>query len=176
LDSPQGGGGSTPPPRKGVRPRMSQTQIQVVYETPTQEKKNVVLWVSRHSPLPLQIETLEQKLGAIKVYQVSGTVPSAEYVVEVAKQLSARYIIPVLPLSFIARLVEFSKANGFTVLWAEMEQVKVLPYEPRPNVDYNTENETVVVAAGAHEERTFKIMRFKRFNVIKAVRLEMEPW
>lgn len=131
---------------------------------------NNVLWVSRHKPLEAQIRTLEDKLGTIMVYQFIGKVPSAEYVVEVAKRLNAKYIIPVLPLSIIAKLVELAKKHGITVLWAEMEQVKTLQHEPKPNTDYDPECETVVGTEGL-----FKIMRFKRFHKIKAIRLELEP-
>jgi len=155
----------------------SQTQVSLIYETPSPiQNKTVILWVSRHSPLSAQIKALEERLGAIKIYQFGGTVPNAEFVADLAKQLGAKIVIPVLPLSIIARLTELARTAGFTLLWAEMEQVKVMNAEPRVGVDYNPEIETVVVAAGAHEKKSFKIMRFKRFNVIKAVKLEMEPW
>jgi len=126
--------------------------------------------------LPTQIKALEEKLGAVRIYQFGGTVPNAEFVVELVKQLGAKIVIPVLPLSIIARLSELTRSNGFILLWAEMEQVKVLSYEPKPNDDYNPENETVVVAAGAHEQRSFKIMRFKQFHRIISVTMVTEPW
>ncbi len=160
---------------------MSQTQtpslkLDLIYESPTGMFKHHILWVSRHSPLKAQIEALERKLGAIVVYQLSGYISDADEVMDVAMRLGAHFIIPVLPLSFIARLVELARRVGKTVLWAEMEQVKLMDNEPKPGVDYDPNVETVVIAAGAHEQRSYKIMRFKRFHVIKAVKLELEPW
>jgi len=149
-----------------------QVQIQTLYLTPNSQTHTTVLWVSRHPPIPIQIKTLEEKLGAIKVIQLSGFIPNAEFVVEKAKEVGAKYIIPVLPLSFIARLVELSRRNGFTVLWAEMEMVKTIQHEPKPNEDYNPYCEVWIKGY----ENTYKIMRFKQFHVIKAIRLELEPW
>jgi len=159
-----------------LNPQTQIPQVSLIYETPSKPNPVTILWVSRHNPLPAQIKALEEKLGAVKIYQFGGTVPNAEFVADLAKQLGAKIVIPVLPLSIIARLTELARSNNFTLLWAEMEQVKVLSYEPKAGVDYNPEVETVVVAAGAHEAKSYKVMRFKRFNIIKAVRLEMEPW
>jgi len=139
------------------------------------EAPTVVLWVSRHEPLGSQIDELKRKLGNVSIVQISGTIPNAEYVAELAKGAKAKYVIPVLPLSFIARLVELSKTNGFTVLWAEMEQVKQLKTEPLPHKDYDPYCETVTTAVGIDGSRTFKVMRFKQFHVIKAVKLELQP-
>jgi len=135
----------------------------------------VVLWVSRHEPLGAQVEALKQKLGNVNIVQISGTIPNAEYVVELAKGAKAKYVIPVLPLSFIARLVELSKQNGFVVLWAEMEQVKQMLREPEPHKDFDPYCETVTTAVGIDGSRTYKVMRFKQFHVIKAVKLELQP-
>ena len=150
---------------------MSEVSLRKVYESQAVEK-TTVLWVSRHPPLPAQLEELERKLGGVVVYQLSGTIPNAEYVVEKAKELNAKYIVPVLPLSMIARLSELSRREGFTVLWAEMQQVKILSSEPKPGKDYDPESETYIKGI----EGTYKIMRFVRFHKIRAVRLELEPF
>jgi len=164
--------------RMSSQTQISQTpNLNLIYETSSPiQNKTTVLWVSRHSPLPAQIKALEEKLGVVKIYQFGGTVPNAEFVADLAKQLGAKIVVPVLPLSIIARLSELSRVSGFTLLWAEMEQVKVLSYEPKAGADYNPENETVVVAAGAHEQRSFKIMRFKQFHRIISVTMVTEPW
>lgn len=146
-----------------------------IYETLAQAEKTVVLWVSRHLPLKKQIEVLESRLGLITIYQVQYA-PNAQYIVDVATRLGARVIIPVIPLSMIAALTELQNKYGFTVLWAEMEHVKTVEKEPIAGVDYDPSCETVVVAAGAHEQRSYRIMRFKAFHRIKAIRLELEPW
>ena len=112
---------------------MSEVSLRKIYETESGEKKTVVLWVSRHQPLRAQIEELEKKLGPVEVWQLSGTIPSAEFIVDVVKKTKAQYVVPVLPLSMIARLSELSK-KGFTVLWAEMQQVSQVTGTP-PDID-----------------------------------------
>jgi len=147
-----------------------------IYETPAQaEAKTTVLWVSRHLPLKRQIEALEAKLGPIVIYQIQYA-PNVNHIAEVAQKLGAKIVIPVIPLSMIAALTELAPRYGLTVLWAEMEHVKTLTSEPIPGLDYDPAVETVVVAAGAHEQRSYRIMRFKAFHRIKAIRLELEPW
>jgi len=147
-----------------------------IYETPSGGgTRTVVVWVSRHLPLRKQIEALEAKLGPIMIYQIQYA-PNVQYIVDVAQKLGAKIIIPVIPLSMIAALTEIAPKCGFTVLWAEMEHVDTQVIEPIPGVDYDPTTETVVVAAGAHEQRTYRVMRFKAFHRIKAVKLELEPW
>lgn len=145
--------------------------VRKVYESGGPGGKTVVLWASRHPPLPAQIRGLEEKLGPIVVYQMSGMIPNAEYIAEKARELKAEYIVPVLPLSMIARLTELSRREGFTVVWAEMQQVKMLNSEPKPGEDYDPETETYIKGA----EGTYKVMRFKQFHKIKSVTLELEP-
>ncbi|MGB9705656.1 MAG: hypothetical protein ACPL3C_09415 [Pyrobaculum sp.] len=82
-----------------------------------------VLWVSRHYPLPCQVEQLRQKLGDVEIEQFVGFVPNAESVVELAKRVGAKYVLPVLPLSFVARLVELAKQHGLVILWGKMRLV-----------------------------------------------------
>jgi len=130
-------------------------------------------------PLKAQLDFLRNKLGEYELKVVAGKIPNAEYVVEnYIKPNISKYnkivVIPVLPLSMIARLVELARFIKFEVWWAEMEQIKILDKQPVPNKDYNPYSETVVVAAGAHEKTSFKIMRFKKFYRIKRIVMEME--
>jgi len=157
--------------------KIYEAQIPKIYETPDlpEKPRTIILWVSRHSPLKMQIRALEYKLGCISIYQVS-QVPNAEYVIDVATRIGAKIIIPVLPLSFIARLSELAPKYGLIILWSEMQQIKTLEREPIPNVDYDPSIETVVVAAGAHETKSYRIMRFVKFHKIKAVKLELEEF
>ena len=69
-------------------------------------------------------------------------------------------------------LVELAKKNNIIVLFAEMEQVKTLLHPPTPYEDYDPDREAVVAAYD--HTRTYKIMRFKKFWKIKAVKLELE--
>ncbi len=143
-----------------------------IYNDP--EPVTVVLWVSRHKPLPVQIQRLKEKLGNIRIIQVDGTVPNAETVVEIAQKHNAKIIVPVLPLSFIARLVELSKRYGFTVLYAKMEAIATVGTweEAKRIIEEAPDRRT----ATTYADGTIKIHEFKGFEVIKAVQIVTEPW
>jgi len=152
---------------------METHQIYVTSSSRCKEQDyKVVAWVSRHPPLPVQIRVLEQKLGCIRIVQVSGRVPDAESLAGLLDSIGADIVVPVLPLTIIARLTEIGRRHRWTVLWAEMEQVKMLAHKPVANVDYDPYTETWVKGA----EGTYKIMRFKKFHRIVRVKLELEPW
>jgi len=151
---------------------MSTYTVVKVYES-AKGAKTVVLWVSRHMPLPAQIVELERKLGSIIVYQVKGTIPSAEVVVEVAKKLNASVVVPVLPLSMIARLAELSRQNGFTVLIAKMNNIATT----------KSVEEAVRLVQEAPEKRTLatyadgtvRVFEFERFEKLIEIKLVTEP-
>lgn len=135
----------------------------------------VVLWVSRHNVLPAQLDQLMQKLGSnIVVVQYLKPVPNAEFVIKLAEALGAKYIVPVLPLSFIARLVEQGKVKGITILFARMEVVAQVNSmeEARRLVDENPLARTI----STYADGTIKVHEFKGFEVIKEVKLVTEPW
>ena len=131
------------------------------------EGATTVIWASRHLPLPRQVGELRRLLGPIRVVQLSGRIPNAEFIVDAARKHAAKVIVPVLPLSMVARLVELARNYGFEVWWAEMEQVNQGAGKP-PRVD--EAEETVL-----HSPEGWKVMRFRRFHRIKAVKLDLEP-
>lgn len=138
------------------------------------EGSTVVLWVSRHYPLKAQLSSLRMKLGRIKVVQVSGVVPNAEYVIEVARRYGAKYIVAVLPLSFIAKLVEDARKYGMVVLFARMRVVG----------QFRNKHEAMQYVREFKEARTLstyadgvvKVHEFVRFEVVKEVKLVTEPF
>ena len=132
------------------------------------EGPNLVIWASRHPPVERQLAELRRIYGGVRVVQLAGVIPSAEWLDARARELGARAVVPVLPLSFIARLAEL--ARGYDLLWAEMEAVKVLTEEPRPGADYDPSTEVYIKGY----EGSYRIMRFKGFKRIKAVKLELE--
>jgi len=148
--------------------------LEKAYETPVKDSRTVILWVSRHRPLKAQIDELERKLGPIVVYQLSGVIPSAEFVVERAEGLGAKYVIPVLPLSFTARLVELAKAKGFEVLVAKMRNVAVAKglEEAGRVVGERPDRRTMV----AHADGTARVFEFERFERLLRVELVTEPF
>ena len=136
-----------------------------------------VLWVSKHKLLPIQIQTLRFKLGDYKliIYDTSRhKLPNAEWLIEnVIIPLRIDIVIPVLPLSMIARLAKLSEKYGFQVWWSEMEQIKIMDRKPVQNKDYDPEMDTVI-PLGGESPMKYKVMRFVGFYRIKDIRFEME--
>ena len=128
----------------------------------------VVAWVSRHEPVPLQVEQLEAKLGPVKIVRISKTFRDAREVYEDVKAVGARYAVVVLPLAMIAKLVEW---GDVTWLWAEMSYVhddcpgsKCPLFDPSSDVILRTRN-------GVNRH-----LRFRGFKVIKELKLVLEDW
>ena len=136
------------------------------------EKKNV-LWVSRHGMLPAQMRFLAEKLGNFNVEFYNGMVPSAEYLVEnVIVPKGINIVIPVLPLSMIARLVELSKKHGFEVWWAQMELLHNDYEETCP--DFDEETDAMVPGVDANGRKMWRHYRFKGFHRVREVKLVLE--
>ena len=136
------------------------------------EKKNV-LWVSRHEMLPVQMKFLAEKLKHFTVEFFRDTVPSAEYLVEnVIVPKGINIVIPVLPLSMIARLVELSKKHGFEVWWAQMELLHNDYEETCP--DFDEETDAMVPGVDANGRKMWRHYRFKAFYRVKEVKLVLE--
>ncbi|MEM4562486.1 MAG: hypothetical protein QXI55_00960 [Thermofilum sp.] len=133
----------------------------------------VVLWVSRHKPLPAQLRALEEKLGEVDIVQVEH-VPTAEYVIDLARRLGAKVIVPVLPLSFIARLVEEAGKRGYVVLFAKMNAILTTRDfdEAKKLVLEAPEKRTITTYA----DGTIRVFEFERFERIVKVEVVTEPW
>ena len=148
------------------------TELVKVYESRS-GPKTTVLWVSRHPPLKSQITELEKKLDSIEVYQLSGVIPSAEYVVEVVRKVNAKIVVPVLPLSMIARLAELSRNYGFTVVLAKMESIATTKNleEAKKLVAEKPEARTTATYA----DGVIRVFEFKGFEKLVRVELVTEP-
>jgi hypothetical protein len=132
-----------------------------------------VLWVSRHYPLPAQLAELQRIYGAdVEIVQMQGVIPNAEAVVQKAKEVGAEVIVPVLPLSMIARLAEMQKKEGFTLLFAKMNAI----------ASVKSLEEARKIAMEAPEKRTIttysdgvvRVFEFERFEKIVEVKLVTE--
>jgi hypothetical protein len=132
-----------------------------------------VLWVSRHAPLPCQIELLRQRLGDVEVIRFEGHIPNAEFVVDLLKQVGAKYVLPVLPLSFIARLVELARQNGFVVLWGRMRTLATTknPEEAQRIVNERPDCRTAV----GYADGVIRVFEPETIERIVEVRLVTEP-
>jgi len=149
------------------------TELVKVYESRS-GPKTAILWVSRHPPLKSQITGLEKKLDSIEVYQLSGVIPSAEYVVEVVKKVSAKVVVPVLPLSMVARLAELSRPNGFTVVLAKMENIATTKNvdEAKRLVNEKPGYRTLATYA----DGVIRVFEFRSFEKLVRVELVTEPF
>jgi len=146
-------------------------KVEIIYED--HGFRYTILWVSRHRPLPAQITELKRKLGSIKVVMLSGVVPNAEYVVEVARKYNADIIVPVLPLSFIARLAELSRKQGFTVLFVRMDAIaQTTPEKATKLIAEAPEKRTMTTYA----DGSVKVHEFKGFEKVVKVEVVTEPW
>ena len=164
-----------PPPKTPPQVSPQVSKLTCIYRTPATPTQQTVkvLWVSRHKPLESQIKALEEKLGSIEVWQLTGIVPSAEFVVEKAIELGAKYIIPVLPLSFIARLVELSRKHGFTVLFARMREIhRGSREEAEKLVKEVPEKRTAVEYSGG----IWRVWEFEKFEKVVKIEVVTEPW
>jgi hypothetical protein len=145
--------------------------IEKIYESP--KPVTIILWISRHSPLPSQIAELERKFNVIVIYQMSGVIPNAEVVVDIAKKLNASVIVPVLPLSMIARLAELSKQDKFTIVIAKMNNIATTkdPSEAQRLVTEKPEARTIVTYA----DGVIRVFEFERFEKLIEIKLVTEP-
>ncbi|MEM1690733.1 MAG: hypothetical protein QXG48_06165 [Thermofilaceae archaeon] len=133
----------------------------------------VVLWVSRHKPLPAQLRALEEKLGEIDVVQLEH-VPNSDYVIDLARRLGAKVIVPVLPLSFIARIVEEAGRRGYIVLFAKMNAILTTR-------DFDEAKRLILEAPDRRTITTYadgsiRVFEFERFERVVRVEVVTEPW
>jgi len=133
-----------------------------------------IIWASRHDPLPEQLSQLRERLGPIRVVKIEGIIPSAEWLAEKARELNAKYIVPVLPLSMIARLAELSKRYGFTLLYAKMEEIAKTSNreEAEKLVKQAPTKRTAVEYSGG----LYRVWEFKCYEKIVKVELVTEPF
>jgi hypothetical protein len=133
-----------------------------------------VLWVSRHKPLASQIKALTEKLGEVEVAIYDQPIPTAEHLINIVKNTGAEVVVPVLPLSFIARLAEAAKKEGFTILFARMDVVAQTRdvWEAERIVSEARDKRTTTTYA----DGTVKVHEFKGFEKLVEVKLVTEPW
>jgi len=134
----------------------------------------VVLWVSRHAPLEGQVNVLREKLGEISIARLAETIPNAEYVINKAKEVKAKYIVPVLPLSIIARLAEVAKKENFEILFAKMENIASV--KSRDEAEKIVSEKPGLRSIATYADGVIRVFEFKQFEKLKEVRLITEPF
>jgi hypothetical protein len=138
-------------------------------------KKKVVLWISRHKPLPAQLKYLEKKLGDFELVQHTQPIATAQKAIELAEAVKADYIVPVLPMSFVIHLVNEAKKHDYTVLRAEMEMIHNCELENCP--EYDEETDTIMISKDLTTlEVIRRHFRFKEFVMLKDIKIITEKW
>ena len=132
-----------------------------------------ILWVSRHKPLNAQVKELKRLFGDIELIIYEGTVVSAQSVIDEAKRHNAKVIVPVLPLSVIARLVELAKKEDIIVLFARMEAIATTKnFEEAERLVKEAEDRRNITT---YADNTIRVFEFKQFEKILRVELVTEP-
>lgn len=139
--------------------------------------KRVVIWLSRHKPLKAQLDFIVNKLGSVTLRIVRARAPNAEYVYEnyVREYIEKGYkvvLIPVLPLSMIARLTELSRKYGFEMWWANTELLHNDKSENCP--EYNPDTDAMVPGVDIDGKPIYRHYRFRKFQRIKKIELVLE--
>jgi len=91
-----------------------------------------ILWLSRHDPLPSQIERLKKIFGDVVVIKDSKPFSGAEDIANRFRNGKYDDLVAVAPLSVIAKLIEM----GIKPIWAEMELVNPEEAEVEANGRY----------------------------------------
>ena len=121
------------------------------------------LWCSRHKPLLAQIKVLGDR-GVTLIIPNKTFFTDADEVIQLAKAFNCQIIIPVLPLSVIAKICEAAERENLTVLYPLMEELN-------NTVDFNEETDVKLNVAGKT-----KVARFKFFKRVRGVKLVLEDW
>jgi len=125
-----------------------------------------VAWVSRHKPLPAQLNELKKKLGDdVEVIQISKTFRDVREVYYDIKSAGAQYAVVVLPLSMIAALAQY---RDIVWIWAEMEAIHQ-NCKGEFCSEYNPDSDVILEAVGMTRH-----LRFKEFKQILKVEMVTE--
>jgi len=143
----------------------------------TEKKVKTVLWIYKHEILPAQALLLSEKLGDFKIVMFRDKVPSAEWLLKnvILPREVDIIVIPVLPLSIIARLFDLSKRYGFEIWWAQMELIHIDYSENCPEFDHK--RDIMVPGVNLGGKRIWRHYRFKGFyrvKGIKGIKMELE--
>lgn len=112
----------------------------------------LLIVISRHKPVPAQLKYLGRVLGSYKIITLRRRYPTVEALLEEIEPLIYAfddvYILPVLPLTFIMRLVEESRRSGyrFKVLYSKFEKLHNCGGKTCP--DYDPETDSLVYTRG----------------------------
>jgi len=134
--------------------------------------------VSRHPPLPSQIDALFQKLEELgyknmEIRVLNDTYKGAIDVYKDLQRVGAKYAVLVLPLSMIERLLGLNETDsaGITFLRAEMEPVHTDSCVGESCELYDPQRDVILKSPEFNRH-----LRFTEFKRIVEVRVVTEEW
>lgn len=149
--------------------------------------QKTIAWVSRHPPLQAQVKALAEKLGDIRVVQITNTYQNWRGVIDAVRAQKATHAVLVLPLSMIALILDSREAQGITWLRAEMDSahtgrcidgykevasdrhVSVVQVQHQCSM-FNPDTDVLMPG------ETTRHLRFREFQVLKSIDLVTEPF
>jgi len=140
----------------------------------------IILWLSRHEPLPSQLQFLQQKLSNYMLVQYPYPLSTAQFAIKIIQQFRADYVVPVLPLSFIAHLVQESKKHDFIILRAEMELLHncstETPFYGYSCPEYSKHTDVIMQSRDMQTGQTiYRHYRFREFVKLIDIIIKTEP-
>jgi len=131
-----------------------------------------IAWVSKHPILPVQYQELKRKLGNnLEIVRYANPFVSVEELYTTLKSANVQYAVVVLPLSMIARLVEYTDV---VFLWSEM--VKVHDGCEGLSCPLYDPTQDAILPTRSNHGIFYRHFRFAGFKIIKSVKLELEDF
>ncbi len=138
----------------------------------SEKEKVKVLWLSRHKPLPIQLDIFYNKLKHFDLIQYDKRVSNADHVMEIIQKYSADILVPVLPQTIISHLLPKCIEKGIKVLRADMELIHEC-IDGENCRDFDIFKDTCIKDVNRDLYRHY---RFKTFKVLKEIKIIEEDF
>lgn len=122
------------------------------------KRKVRILWISRHPPLPRQVEELKRIFGEFELVQYAGFVKDADHVVELMKLYHADEVVTIIPMTIIYHLVNEKRVYP---VFPKMERL------PNDSLEYD-----YVDPGSGRKYRFVKFVRIRGFEIVEE---DLEP-
>jgi len=129
-----------------------------------------IAWVSRHPPLPAQLDALRER-GFKDIVRISETFTNADEVAAEIRSAGCRHAVVVLPLSMIAQLVE--RQRDIAWIWAEMSPVEAGHECLGEECPFYDPNQDALIPS---REEGYRHLRFADYKRILRVTIVFVDW
>jgi hypothetical protein len=126
----------------------------------------VVLWASGHEILPAEGKELRRILGNFVLLEYRNPIETGKELLDIIREVRPDIVIVRAPIPIIASLLELGREYGFE-LWEE--EMKSVGRSSHPR--YDEECEMLI----SLEDGQYEVMRFRRFNRIREIKVVKEP-